>query len=104
MREALVAGLLVVMVAAAWLGCLGFARLRAPLDRLHAATFINVVGGGALVLVAFIADGASDRALKILLAVAVSVGAGAASSHAVARALVQRGAGPGAGARDGSGG
>ena len=83
--------LLVLLVAAIWLGCLGFARLRMPLDRLHCATFVNALGGVLLAVIAFAADGASDRAFKVLLTVAVSLVSGAALSHAIGRALIYRG-------------
>ena len=82
--------LLGLLVAAAWIGCLGFARLRTPLDRLHCATFVNAAPGLLMVVVAFAADGASSRAFKVLLTVAISLAAGAALSHAVGRALVYR--------------
>lgn len=73
-----------------WLGCAGFARLRAPLDRLHCAAFVNAAGGAMLVAVAAAADGASVRTFKTALAVAASLAAGSAVSHALGRALVQR--------------
>lgn len=91
MRTAAADVLLAVLVAAAWLGCAGFARLRSPLDRLHCATFVNAVCGVALVAVAFTADGVSDRALKAVLLVAASLLSGAAITHAAGRALVLRG-------------
>ena len=72
-------------------GCLGFARLRFPLDRLHCATFVNAVSGLLLAMTAFAADGPSDRAFKVLLTVAVSLVFGSALSHAVGRALIYRG-------------
>ncbi len=83
--------LLGLLVAVTWLGCLGFARLRSPLDRLHCASFVNAAAGVLLAAVAFLADGPSDRAFKVLLTVAVSLVAGSALSHAVGRALLYRG-------------
>ena len=74
-----------------WIGCLGFARLRLPLDRLHCASFVNAAAGLLLAVIAFAADGPSDRAFKVLLTVAVSLVSGAALSHAIARALLYRG-------------
>jgi multicomponent Na+:H+ antiporter subunit G len=84
--------LLAILVLAAWLGCAGFARLRTPLDRLHCAAFVNAVSGTALTIAAFVADGVSDRALKVLLITGLSLLAGAAMSHATGRALLLRGA------------
>lgn len=84
--------LLVLAVLGAWLGCAGFARLRDPLDRLHCVAFVNVVSGGALIVAAFVSDGLSVRAGKLLLAVGVSLLAGAASAHAIGRALTLRAA------------
>jgi multicomponent Na+:H+ antiporter subunit G len=91
LRIGVVEGLLAVMVLAAWLGCAGFARLRTPFDRIHCVAFVNATSGTALVLAAFLSDGASDRAWKILLVVGVNLLAGAAMSHAVGRALLLRG-------------
>lgn len=88
---AAIAILLVLMVLSAWLGALGFLRLRSPLDRLHAAAFTGVVCGFLLVIVAFLADGASQRACKILLIWMVLLLSGGASSHALGRALLLRG-------------
>lgn len=84
--------LLVLVVLAVWLGCAGFARLGAPLDRLHCVAFVNATGGTALTVLAFVSDGASTRALKILLITVVSLLGGAALSHATGRALLLRGA------------
>lgn len=86
--------LLAVAVLAAWLGCAGFVRLRSTLDRVHCVAFVNVLGGTALSLAAFVSDGASDRALKILLLVCVSILTGAAMSHATGRMLLLRGSAP----------
>ena len=91
MRAGFVYALLAALVLAAWLGCAGFARLRSPLDRLHCATFVNAACGLALVAAAFVADGASDRAFKVLLLVAASLLSGGALAHAAGRALVLRG-------------
>ncbi len=77
-------------VAAVWLGAAGFARLKTPLDRLHAVTFINAAGGAALTLAAFLADGPTDRAFKILVIWLVNLAAGAAVSHMTGRALTHR--------------
>ena len=86
--------LLTVMVLAVWLGCAGFARLREPLDRMHCVAFVNTMAGTALILAAFLSDGASVRALKILLMVAASLLIDAATSHAVGRAILLRGSAP----------
>lgn len=86
--------LLAIAVLAAWLGCAGFARLRAPLDRLHCVAFVNATAGAALTAAAFVADGPSIRAFKILLVAGISLLAGAALSHASGRALLLRGSAP----------
>ena len=86
--------LLAVVVLAAWLGGAGFLRLRSPLDRMHCVAFVNAVAGVALTVAAFVSDGASDRALKILLFTVVSLLTGAAMSHAIGRALLLRGSAP----------
>ena len=84
---AAIAVLLAVVVGVVWLGCLGFARLRTPLDRLHCVAFVNAAAGSALCVAGFLADGASTRAWNILLTVLVSLCYGAALSHASGRAL-----------------
>lgn len=94
MTQVAIGLLLGVMVASAWLGVAGFLRLRTTLDRVHCVTFVNAAAGLALVATAFVSDGASDRALKILLMVAVSLVSGAALSHATGRALLLRGSAP----------
>ncbi len=101
---AVITVLLAVVVGVVWLGCLGFARLRTPLDRLHCVAFVNAAAGTALCVAAFLADGPSTRAWKILLTVIVSLCYGAALSHASGRALwlradAERGAEPGAAGR-----
>ena len=83
--------LLAILVLAAWLGCVGFARLRAPLDRMHCVAFVNATSGSALTIAAFVSDGVSDRALKVLLITGLSLLTGAAMSHATGRALLLRG-------------
>lgn len=81
---------LLVMVAAAWLGSLGFVRLRTPLDRIHCVTFVNVVCGIALLAAALLSDGLSDRVLKILLIVGLNLVSGSAISHMTGRAIMLR--------------
>ena len=86
------AGLFIaLMVAVAWLAAAGFARLRAPLDRLHCVTFVNA-GCGLTMLAASVAgDGFSNRTGNILLVVALNLLGGAAGSYAIGRALRVRG-------------
>jgi multisubunit Na+/H+ antiporter MnhG subunit len=86
----IIAVLLAVVVGATWLGCFGFARLRTPLDRLHCVAFVNFTAGTALTIAAFVADGPSTRAFKILLMTLLSLAGGAALSHATGRALWMR--------------
>lgn len=88
--------LLAAVVLGAWIGCAGFARLRSPFDRMHCVAFVNTVSGSALTIAAFLADGASIRACKILLITVVSLLAGAAMSHVTGRALLLRGPAPAA--------
>jgi multicomponent Na+:H+ antiporter subunit G len=82
--------LLAVVVLGAWVGCIGFARLRSPLDRLHCSTFVNTASGSAITAAAFVADGFSARAGTVLLIAALSLLIGAALSHASGRALLLR--------------
>ena len=82
--------LLAATVALVWLGCLSFARLPTAFDRLHCATFVNVVGGFLLTVIGFLEDGWSTRSIKIATIWIVSILAGAALSHATGRALLHR--------------
>jgi multicomponent Na+:H+ antiporter subunit G len=91
MKNFVLLGFLILAVAAAWLGTLGFARLRTPVDRLHCVTFVNVVSGLGVVLAALVSDGISIRWGKIVLILALNLIGGAAISHVTARALFQRG-------------
>ncbi len=87
-------GLLGIAVLAAWLGCAGFLRLRTALDRMHCVAFVYATAGSALTAAAFVSDGPSDRALKMLLLTVVGLLAGAAMSHATGRALLLHGSAP----------
>jgi multicomponent Na+:H+ antiporter subunit G len=82
---------LLAAVAVSWLGCIGFAGFRSPYDRLHCVTFVAVTAGFFVTLAAFIADGLSDRALKILLFFLLTLANGAAVAHASGRAVARRG-------------
>jgi multicomponent Na+:H+ antiporter subunit G len=82
--------LLAVAVLSVWLGCVGFMRLPAPMDRLHCVAFVNVTVGLTLTVAAFVADGLSTRSIKVLAITVLSLLAGAASSHVVGRMLLQR--------------
>jgi monovalent cation/proton antiporter MnhG/PhaG subunit len=85
---------LVLVVAAALLAAVAFARLRTALDRLHCAAFVNVVGGVSLLTAAFLSDGFASRPLKLLLILVINLAAGSAMSHAIGRAAVRRGEKP----------
>ena len=82
--------LLALLVAGAWLAAFGFARLRSPLDRLHCVSFVYVACGLPLATLAFLADGASTRAFKVLFLVIVALVAGASVTQAMARAIFVR--------------
>ena len=77
-------------VAAGWLGCLGYLRLRDPLDRLHCVTFTNIASGAMLLIAAVLNDGMASRPLKILLIWITIIIVGALTSHATGRALLTR--------------
>jgi multicomponent Na+:H+ antiporter subunit G len=81
---------LVLLAASVWIGGIGFARLSSPYDRLHCAAFVAASGGLLITLAAFLADGASDRAWKILLVVTLLLVNGAALSHALGRSIAWR--------------
>ena len=88
-----VALLLALVVLVLWLAVWGFARLPNAYDRLHCASFAAVAAGPPLAALAFVADGASDRAFKILLLAVLMFVSGAATTHAAARAIAARDAG-----------
>ncbi len=90
MKPILVDVFLGLAVVFAWLGAAGFARLSSSLDRLHAVAFVTVGAGLSLVVAAFIADGPSTRAFKILVLWLVALIAGAAVNQAVARTIFTR--------------
>ena len=85
-----IALLLACAIASAWIGAIGFLRLESALDRLHCVTFVYVGSGLPVAIAAFLADGPSTRAFKILLLVVVALVAGAAVNQAVARAIFVR--------------
>ena len=82
--------LLAFAVLASWLACLGFARLPTVLDRMHCVTFLNATAGLALTIAFFVADGVSDRALKMLLLTVVALVTGSALAHVTGRAVLIR--------------
>ncbi len=82
---------LILTVGSAWLSTAAFARLEAPLDRLHSVAFLNVGVGVSLCLTALAADGWSSRSMKIIALEILSVAAGAGISHAIGRAMTYRG-------------
>ena len=87
----MIPALLLFAVAFAWLGCFGFARFSSPYDRLHCVTFIGFTAGACVTVAAFLADGMSDRALKVLLFFLLTLLNGAAVAHASGRAMMRRG-------------
>ncbi len=82
--------LLVLAVLAVLLGCLGFARLSAPLDRLHCATFVSCAAGLPLLLAAFATEGAKASVLKVVFLLVCGILSGSVLSHALGRALTWR--------------
>ena len=85
-----VTALLVLGVAATWLGTAAMLRLSA-LARLHAVSFVTVAAGGAVTAAAWCADGPSPRTAKVLLIWIVLLLSGALSSHVTGRAIHARG-------------
>jgi multisubunit Na+/H+ antiporter MnhG subunit len=79
--------LLGLTTLAVWLSCLGFLRLRAPLDRLHAASFAGVAVGPLILLATGVAQGANGSFLKVLFLVVTMLLSGATLSHAAGRAI-----------------
>ncbi|HWG75336.1 MAG TPA: monovalent cation/H(+) antiporter subunit G [Steroidobacteraceae bacterium] len=84
---AVVLCLLALVSLLAALGCL---RLATPLARLHAVSFLNVLGGAALVLAALLTDGWGSRSLKCLALALTLMLAGALLTHVTGRALLMR--------------
>lgn len=82
--------LLAVAVAAVWLGCLGFARLTDPFDRLHCVGFVTLAAGLPVLFATWAALGASESVLKVVFLLVCLVGNGAALGHATGRALYYR--------------
>ncbi len=90
MKTIVVDLLIGVSIACAWLGAIGLARMASALDRLHAVAFVTVGSGLAVVAAAFVADGPSTRAFKILVLWLIALIAGAAVNMAAARAIFTR--------------
>jgi multicomponent Na+:H+ antiporter subunit G len=74
-------------VVAVWLATLAFFRLSTPLQRIHVVTFVNIFGGGLIVLAAFLSDGLSSRSLKCLLICFAAVAFGSLLAQVTGRAL-----------------
>ena len=87
MRHAIIVAMPVLATVAVWLGCIGFARLRSAFARLHCVAFTAAAAGLPVIIAAFVADGFSDRALKIVLLLLIILLGGAALSHACGRAF-----------------
>lgn len=85
--------LLALAVLVAWITTAACLRWRSGYDRLHAITFFNLVGGGAITVAVVISDGLTSRTFQCVLIWLVVAGAGALLSHAIARALRVRGGG-----------
>lgn len=85
--------LLAVVVLVLWLATWGLGRLHSAYDRIHCASFAVAGAGLPLAVVAFVSDGASDRAFKILLLVLLLLVSGATLAHASGRAMASRDAG-----------
>ena len=83
--------LLALAVLAAWITGLAFLRYRSGYDRLHAITFFNLPGGGAITAAVVVSDGFTARTFQCVLIWLVVASAGALLSHAVGRALWLRG-------------
>lgn len=90
MRAIAIDVLLALAVLACWLGAAGFLRVRTARDRLHSVTFANGVAGVAVVAAAFVADGASDSALKVLIVAAAALLIGGTANLAIAGVTHER--------------
>lgn len=90
MRTQVAAALLALLVAAVWLGAVGFARLAWPLDRLHCVTFVNITCGALILAAAGLWGGAADDVIKVALLLGSLLVGGAAIAHATARMIMQR--------------
>ncbi len=90
MSAYVVDALLAIAIVSAWIAAAGFARLTAALDRLHCIAFVTIGCGLPITLAAFVADGFSTRAFKLLLLFVVALIAGAAVNQALGRAIFTR--------------
>ena len=85
--------LLALAVLVAWITTAAFLRWRSGYEGLHAITFFNLVGGGAIIAALVISDGPTARTFQCVLIWLVVASAGALLSHAIARARRLRGEG-----------
>lgn len=83
--------LLALAVLVAWITALAFFRFASGYDRLHAITFFNLVGGGAITAAVVVSDGFTARTFQAVLIWLVVASAGALLSHVIGRALRLRG-------------
>jgi multicomponent Na+:H+ antiporter subunit G len=85
-----VAAVLGLGVLAAWLAVAAYMRLRTPLQRLHALSFLNAVSGSCFLIGVWLSDGASTRALKSVLIWVMMLLVGALLAQGSARMLLLR--------------
>lgn len=79
--------LLVLAVAACWLGTAAFVFLRTPYDRLHAAGYVVVASGLFVTLAVIAPNPLSTSSLKTVIIYAGFVLTGAILNHSIGRAL-----------------
>lgn len=87
----MIAALLGIAVAGAWLAALGLLRFPLGAERLHLVSMASLLCLAPILVAAGIADGATPRLFKIAAILLIELAGGAAGAHALGRALRQRG-------------
>lgn len=82
--------LLILLVAACWLGSVGMWRMREPMQALHYLSLPASIGGVCLVLAIFVEQGSSQISWKTLLIAAILFAINSVGAHATARAFRSR--------------
>ncbi len=89
-HPALEIALLVLIVAACWIGVVGMWRMREPMQALHYMSIPASVCGVALTLAAFLETGSSQIAWKTVVVALLLFGINSVGTHAAARAFRAR--------------
>lgn len=81
---------LAFVVLSCWLGVIGMWSMREPMQALHYLSMPATVGGFALAIAVFLADGANQAFWKTLLIAFILLATNSVVTHATARSFRSR--------------